>query len=349
MTATKPTPTAFYYNAKDRPQQPELRQALTTTSQALRAAVWAVPGVPEAEAALHRFDDFRTHVLEHTRGAEADSIAGQLVAAITSGDIVTPDEFLSTLEDLHHRDQLIAMTGNVVDVMGAKLWANRTQIIASAERAVVRHLQHQLDALLSDLRKLDFRSSDLDASAAIAGDRVTQHRALLEAVDAFQDLTGGVRAWHAAHNVGNGVPHYWVAALIPNPLDVDPLVGVALADCFAFNPTTGERYEGDTKWPDLEDTGLTLVWLSQHPELTDHIPTVSTWRAREAALRAAKSDALGAANGAMRLRVVREGRLTKRLIEGTPDTHRRTVTVSNHDAETDDQWQVRYRTSDVSE
>ena len=91
------------------------------------------------------------------------------------------------------------------------------------------------------------------------------------------------------------------------------------------------------------------MWLAQHPELTDHVPTVATWRTREAALRSAKGDALSAANGAIRLRVVRDGRLTKRLIEGTPETHRRTVTVSNHDAETDDQWQVRYRTTDISE
>jgi hypothetical protein len=141
----------------------------------------------------------------------------------------------------------------------------------------------------------------------------------------------------------------WTAALIPEPLDVDPLIGVALAECFAFNLATGERYEGDTKWPDLEDAGLTLVWLAQHPELTGHVPTVATWRTREAALRTAKGDALSAANGALRLRVVQDGRLTKRLIEGTPEKHRRTVAVPNHAAETDDQWQVRYRTNDVSE
>jgi hypothetical protein len=201
MTAHQPTPTAFYYNAKDKPIQPELRQVLTTSSQALRAAVWAVPGVPEAEAALHRFDGFRTHVLEYARGAEVDSIAGQLVDSITRGDIVTPDAFLSTLEDLHRRDQLIVMTGNVVDVMGARLWANRTQLIAGAERTVVKNLQHQLDDLLSDLRRLDVRATDLDPGAAIAADRVAQHRALLEAVDVFHDLTNGVRAWHS------GQPH----------------------------------------------------------------------------------------------------------------------------------------------
>jgi hypothetical protein len=143
------------------------------------------------------------------------------------------------------RRELDTMAQDVLATVVARLWELRTAVLQTreAESAVIRHLNAQLAAVLNRLHKLDVRDSDLDPTIAIKG-RVQQYEALREALEVFDDILGAIRTWHGAQGVGNGVPHYWLAALIPHPRTVDPLVGAALSNCYAWNPTSGETYEG---------------------------------------------------------------------------------------------------------
>lgn len=354
MSTNTPIPTSLYTRAGDAPRAHELRAVLFTSSPALLAAVWSVPGFADREAALWRFSRLREHVLNVAREVAGDSVAADIVKIIdtTLDDELDPADFLTRVESLRRRQELDVMIREVLTTVVFQLWNQRTAVLQTAEgeRAVIRHLNLQLAAVLGPLGKLGVRDSDRDSTLAIDG-RVQQYTALKEALGVFDDIVGAIRTWHSAHGVGNGVPHYWLAALIPHPRTVDPLVGVALSDCYAWNPTSGETYEG-TPWPEVDDEtnrGRLLVWLAQHPELVGFLPTVDQWRARDAELRAAKSEALSAASGSLSMRVVRDGRLTKRLIEGTPEAGRRTVTVSRHDEETAEHWHVRRRDDAVSE
>ena len=216
-----------------------------------------------------------------------------------SGEDVDPDEFREVVEQSHRRSQLVTIERGVVQEVGVELWAGRDQAFDTALPAVVAQVSESFAAVVARLREAGITEADADAEAAVAADRIDQHRLLTAALDDFRDHRLAAAAILNDANIQpdpGGSGPFWLAALLAQPLDVDPWWPVRHHGLSARNKETGEMVSPQTAViPSLDGQLHDLAWIVESG-VEVHVASPREYRQTRKQMSATKDAAITASS-----------------------------------------------------